>query len=278
MAQFGDERPDETTDIVRYNSGAWDKQVEGGNEWTQPVDADAIAAARAGRMSICLTDKKPVPNDWFDGIPGKDVLCLAGGGGQQAPILAAAGYNVTSYDNSSRQLAQDRLVAMREGLSIRTMQGDMADLSAIPDAAFDLIVHPISNIFAPNIRPVWREAFRVLRPNGILMAGIVNPLEFIFDQRAAEQGELIVRHSLPYSDTADLSPDELRYWIDKDSPLEFGHTLTDQIGGQLDAGFIITGFCEDRRSRIPDATPNIEDLLSPHTPIYIATRAVKPGD
>lgn len=264
-------------DIVAHNSRAWDGQVERGNEWTAPVGPDIIADAKAGRMKVWLTDKTPVPDHWFQGLRGKDALCLASGGGQQAPILAAAGYNVTSYDNSPRQLAQDRFVADRDGLRLRAMQGDMADLSAFPDASFDLVFHPISNLFAPSPLPVWREAFRALRPGGVLMAGFLNPMEYIFDAQAAERGELIVRHSLPYSDAEDLSDEERSRWLDKGSPLEFGHTLSDQIGGQLAAGFVITGFYEDRRLERPRASQNIESLLSRHSAIYIATRAVKPA-
>src|SRR5205085_1973198 len=101
--------------------------------------------------------------DWFPPVAGLEVLCLASGGGQQGPILAAAGARVTVFDNSPNQLAQDRLVADREGLALETVRGDMADLAAFPDARFDLIVHPCSNMFVPDVRPVWREAFRVLR-------------------------------------------------------------------------------------------------------------------
>ena len=157
-------------DILKNNSAAWDKYVEGGIEWSIPVDEAAIAAARQGNNPVWLTDKTPVPSGWFEGIPGRDALCLASGGGQQAPLLAAAGFNVTSYDNSPRQLAQDKVVAERDGLNIHTMQGDMADLSVFDDASFDLVFHPISNLFAESVLPVWREAYRVLRPGGILMA------------------------------------------------------------------------------------------------------------
>ncbi len=260
-------------DILKHNSAAWDKYVEGGIEWSIPVDADAIAAARRGEISMWLTDKTPVPSEWFDGIPGKDVLCLASGGGQQAPLLAAAGYNVTSYDNSARQLAQDRFVAERERLAIETMQGDMADLSVFPDAGFDLVFHPISNLFAENVLPVWREAYRVLRPGGVLMAGFINPIEYIFDREHMDNGEMVVKHALPYSDLESLSEEELRRWLDEGEAFEFGHTLTDQIGGQIAAGFVITGFYEDRR--LSDDLDDIEVLLSRYTPVYIATRALK---
>ena len=265
----------EWMDIVKHNSAAWDKYVEGGIEWSVPVDAEAVEAARQGRSGIWLTDKTPVPSKWFKAILGRDALCLASGGGQQAPLLAAAGYNVTSYDNSERMLAQDRFVAEREGFTIKTMQGDMADLSVFADGSFDLVFHPISNLFAESVLPVWREAYRVLRPGGVLMAGFINPIEFIFDrERIEKKGEFVVRHTLPYSDIESMSEQELRRWVDKGDAFEFGHTLTDQIGGQIDAGFVITGFYEDKR--LPSDDPNdYEFLLSEYTPVYIATRALK---
>jgi 2-polyprenyl-3-methyl-5-hydroxy-6-metoxy-1,4-benzoquinol methylase len=135
--------------LISHNSAAWDKWVEEGDRWTTPVSAAEIAAAREGEWAIYLTEEKPTPRDWFPAdLRGVDVLCLASGGGQQGPILAAAGANVTVFDNSPAQLRQDELVARREGLSIRTVQGDMRDLSAFADGSFDLIFHPVSNIFA----------------------------------------------------------------------------------------------------------------------------------
>src|SRR6185295_686017 len=104
-----------------------------------------------------------------------------GGGGQQAPILAAAGAIVTTLDFSPKQLAQDRLVAERDGLTLTTVQGDMTDLSMFADESFDLDFHPVSNTYVPEIRPVWREAYRVLRCGGSLLAGFINPINFVFD-------------------------------------------------------------------------------------------------
>src|SRR5262245_43032058 len=109
-------------DVVAYNRRAWDTQVNKGNRWTVPVSPELIAAARRGEWELVLTPTLPVPRDWFPPLAGLDVLCLASGGGQQVPILAAAGASVTVLDNSGRQLAQDRHVAEREGLTIRTVQ------------------------------------------------------------------------------------------------------------------------------------------------------------
>src|SRR6185437_11552878 len=110
-------------------------------------------------------------------------------------VFSAAGASVTVLDNSPRQLDRDREVAAREGLAVRTVLGDMRDLSVFPDAGFDVVFNPVSNVFCPDLAPVWREAFRVLRPGGILMAGFLNPDVFVFDVTAMEErGELIVRH------------------------------------------------------------------------------------
>jgi SAM-dependent methyltransferase len=254
-------------DILRYNRHAWDRQVERDNPYTVPVGPEVIARARRGDWQILLTPTKPVPARWFPDLAGIDVLCLASGGGQQGPILAAAGAKVTVFDNSPKQLAQDRLVADREGLTIETVQGDMADLSVVPDGRFDLIVHPVSNVFAPDVKPVWREAFRVLRPGGSLLAGFMNPVHYLFDSFALERGEVRVAHRIPYSDLESLTDEERARLADQDAPLEFGHTLADQIGGQLAAGFVVTGFYEDID---PDT------ILGQHIPSYIATKAMKP--
>lgn len=254
------------SEVVEYNRHAWDAAVEYGSEWTIPVSPQEVAAARRGDWRIILTPMKAVPRAWFPPLEGRSVLCLAASGGQQAPILAAAGARVTVLDNSLQQLAQDRLVAEREGLSLITVQGDMADLSCFGDASFDLIVHPVSNLFVPDVRSVWRECYRVLRWNGVLLAGFCNPAQYIFDQRLADEGELVVRYPLPYSDTESLSAEERQRLIDDEQPLEFSHTLDDQIGGQLEAGFVLTGFYEDYWSG---------RAIDSFMPTFIATRALK---
>ena len=107
-----------------------------------PVSSEEVAEARKGNWKIILTPTKPIPQSWYPEIKGCDVLCLASGGGQQGPIFAAAGANVTVFDNSPKQLERDRVVAERDNLQIKTVQGDMADLSVFADESFDLIIHP----------------------------------------------------------------------------------------------------------------------------------------
>lgn len=257
-------------DVLEHNREAWNREAGAGSEWSIPVSPQTIQAARNGDWSVILTPLRKVPEEWFGDLEGKDVLCLASGGGQQAPILAAAGARVVSYDLSDEQLKRDRLVAEREGLQLESVQGDMADLSCFPAERFDLIFHPVSNVFAPGLESVWRECHRVLRPGAILLSGFMNPSFYLFDhERAESTGELIVKYALPYSEPESLDADGLQELRESGRPLEFSHSLEAQIGGQIAAGFVITGLYEDRWT--DEATP-----LNAFSPTSIATRAVKP--
>lgn len=254
-------------DAVRQlNREGWNRRAEEGDVWSLAVDRETIAKARKGDWQVLLTPTKPVPRDWFGEIAGKDILGLASAGGQQCPIFAAAGASVTSFDASDRQLANDRAVAKREGLELRIVQGYMHDLSMFDDGSFDLIFHPCSNGYAPEILPVWRECARVLRPGGALLVGFTKPEEFIFDVAAQERGELIARHKLPHSDL-DLPEEELEQLVAKDHTVSFSHSWEDQVGGQLAAGLMLTGLYEDGWE---------ESAASQLFPPFVATRAIKP--
>ncbi len=253
-------------DIRTYNREAWNREVESNNRWTQPVTREVIEKAKEGEYEVLLTENIPVPRRWFPPLSGADVLCLASGGGQQGPIFAALGADVTVFDNSPAQLKQDSLVAEREGLTLRIIEGDAANLSAFADEAFDLIFNPVSTVFMQDVRVVWKECYRTLRHGGVLMTGAMNPAHYIFDLYKMDEDILEVTHSIPYSDITSLSKEVLDEYLAKGLPLEFGHSLTDLLGGQCSAGFVITDLYEDVMTDSP---------LGKYHPNYIATRAVK---
>lgn len=257
-------------DVIKHNSAAWDREVEQASDWTTPVSSEIIERARHGDWSVLLTPVKPVPREWFGDIVERDLLCLASGGGQQAPVFSAAGARVTSFDNSVKQLEQDHFVAERDGLHIRLEQGDAADLSRFADASFDLIFNPCSNLFMPVLQPIWDECYRVLRSGGVLLVGFTKPELFIFDLIEEDRtGELVLRHSLPYADETSLTGPELRSKVERGEPLEFSHTLEEQLGGQTAAGFHITGLYEDYWQ---DPGRPIDRYM----PAFVSTRAIKP--
>lgn len=257
-------------DVLQHNRNAWNKYVdEGQSDWVLPVSHADVENARQGKMVLQVTPRKPVPASWLPDLHECETLCLASGGGQQAPLLAAAGAKVTVLDNSPRQLETDVLVANREDVEIAAVQGDMSNLSMFPDETFSLIIHPVSNVFVPDVKLVWREAARVLKTGGILIAGLTNPVVYLFDDALLTKNQLIVSHKIPYSPFNDDARIETDATLKVGRALEFGHTLQDQIGGQLDAGLVITGFYEDNNR------DNVWSVLDDHIAIYIATRAVK---
>jgi SAM-dependent methyltransferase len=208
--------------------------------------------------------------DWLGDSHGCDVLCLGSGGGQQAPILAAAGYRVTLLDISDEQLAIDVDVCNRHSLEIRIDQGSMTDLTRFNDASFTLIINPVSNPYVADVRAVWKECARVLRPKGRLIAGSINPLNYLFEENEGDEGEgLEVRFSLPYVESETLAPDELQEAISRDMVFTWSHSLEDLIQGQADAGFLIAGLHESLRTdpRAPS--------INRYSPTYIQTLAIR---
>ncbi|BDD04243.1 class I SAM-dependent methyltransferase [Aureibacter tunicatorum] len=251
--------------INKHNSRAWDKE-DGLEEWKQPFSHEVIKKAKRNIAEVLLTNSKSVPSDWYMPVKGKKILCLASGGGQQAPIFSAMGANVTLVDISANQLAKDKMVAEREGLAIDIIQHDMCDLSIFEDETFDMIFHPISNCFIEDPNLVWAECYRVLKKGGSLLSGFVNPILYLFDMDAIEQGELKVTNTIPYSDVEQLPKDQLKKRIENNDTLEYGHSLDTLIGGQIAVGFAVTGFYEDY---------SCDDTLDKYIHSSIATKALK---
>ena len=230
---------------VEENSKIWDERSENNDIWSVPVTKEMIQNAKEGNWSILLTPTKPVPKKWFPEIlKDKKILCLASGGGQQGPILAATGAEVTVFDNSTKQLDKDNFVAQRDNLKIKTVQGNMQDLSVFEDETFDCIIHPWSNGYIDNVLPVWKECARVLKKNGLLLSGFGNPIEYIFDSGKLEQGILEVKYSVPYADIDHMDDPKIKQIVESGGYI-WSHTLEDQIQGQIAAGFAIIGFYED---------------------------------
>lgn len=232
-------------EYIKENEKIWDERSENNDTWSIPVTSEMVKLAKEGIWSIVLTPTKPIPSNWFpERLEEKKILCLASGGGQQGPILAATGADVTVFDNSIKQLEKDAFVAQRDNLKIKTVQGNMQDLSVFEDECFDCIIHPWSNGYIDNVLPVWRECARVLKKNGILLAGFGNPIEHIFNASKLEQGFFSVENTIPYADIEHMDDPETRKIVESGGYL-WSHTLEEQIQGQIEAGFAIIGFYED---------------------------------
>lgn len=242
------------------NSHTIDRWVEEGWEWGQPISHETYEKARAGAWEIYLTPTKPMPRTWLPELRGARVLGLASGGAQQMPLLTAAGASCAVLDFSEKQLESERMVAQREGYAIEIVRADMTKPLPFADESFDVIVHPVSNCYVEQVKPIFRECFRILKRGGILVAGLDNGVNFLVDD-----DEMTIVNRFPFNPLK--NPEQMEQLRRDDSGVQFSHTLDEQIGGQLEAGFVLTDLYEDTNSE--------GRLCEMNIPSFFATRAVK---
>ncbi len=245
----------------KINSETIDRWCREGWEWGQPLSHEEYLGAKNGNWSVKLTPVRAVPRGWFGELSGKKVLGLASGGGQQIPVFAALGAECTVLDYSQEQCESERKVAQREGYGVSILCLDMTEPLPFPEGSFDLIFHPVSNCYIRETEPVFRECFRVLKPGGRLLGGYDTGINYILDE-----GEEKIVRSLPFDPTADRELYE--YCMEGDWGIQFSHTLEEQIGGQLRAGFIIRDLYED--------TNSLGNLHEKNIPSFVAVLAEKP--
>lgn len=245
------------------NAKTINQWVENGWEWGIPITHEEYQRAASGDWKVVLTPNKAVPAEWFGELRGKKVLGLASGGGQQMPLFAAAGALCTVLDYSEKQLESERMVAQREGYDIQIVRADMTKPLPFADESFDVIFHPVSNCYVEEVKPIFKECYRVLKDGGILLAGLDNGINYLFDD-----DERMLQNSLPFNPLKNA--DQMKQLEDTDSGVQFSHTIDEQIGGQLEAGLILTHLLED--------TNGSGNLADHHIPCYLATRAVKRKD
>lgn len=242
------------------NQETIDRWISEGWEWGQPISHHQFEEAAKGNWDIVLTPTKKVPHEWIGDVAGEKVLGLAAGGGQQMPILAALGAECTVLDYSKKQIESDQYVAEREGHAIAALRADMTQPLPFADESFDLIIHPVSNCYVKEVIPIFAECFRILKKGGALLSGLDTGINYLCDQ-----AEERIINSLPFDPLA--NPDQLKQPQEDDSGIQFSHTLEEQIGGQLKAGFRLTDLYEDTNGE-----GRLHEL---HIPSFIGTRAVK---
>jgi len=250
-------------DYTKINSETWDSWAEDGCEYTLPISHEEYEKSTADNFVVYLTPSIAVPHGWFGELKGKKVLGLASGGGQQMPVLSKLGAECVVFDYSERQLEAEKIVSEREGYRIEIIKGDMSKTLPFEDESFDLIFHPVSNVYVEDVYHIWNECYRVLRKGGRLLSGLDNGIDYLFD----ESDPLKVVNPLPFNPLK--MPKEKRdALIANGDGIQFSHTLDEQIGGQLKAGFMLKDLYEDR-----DRPGGNE--IGKYYPQYIATFAVK---
>ncbi len=242
------------------NAVTIDRWIEEGWEWGKPISHEVFLQAKEGNWDVVLTPTKNVPHHWFGNLKGKKVLGLASGGGQQMPIFAALGAECTVLDYSEKQLESEKLVSEREGYDIRIVRADMTKRLPFEDEEFDLIFHPVSNCYVKEVKPIWKECYRVLKKGGFLLSGVDYYINYIVD---LEEKEIV--NALPFDP---LTNEAYRKMLEEeDDGMQFSHTLEEQLGGQLEAGFTLLELFEDT-----NGSGRLHDM---NIPAFLALRAKK---
>ena len=242
------------------NAATIDRWIEDGWEWGKPISHEVFLQAKEGNWDVVLTPTKNVPHHWFGNLKGKKVLGLASGGGQQMPIFAALGAECTVLDYSEKQLESEKLVSVREGYDILIVRADMTKRLPFEDEEFDLIFHPVSNCYVKEVKPIWKECYRVLKKGGSLLSGVDYYINYIVD---LEEKEIV--NALPFDP---LTNEVYRKMLEEeDDGMQFSHTLEEQLGGQLEAGFTLIELFEDT-----NGSGRLHDM---NIPAYMALRAKK---
>ncbi len=252
------------SNYLKANQDRWNKV---NNDYTAPLTHEELEEAKNHPISVALTVGKKVPQEWFEKANGKKILGLACGGGQQGPIFATKGYDVTIMDFSTSQLQKDEMVAKREGLTINTVLADMTKPFPFEDKTFDIIFNPVSNVYIEDLENMYKEASRVLKKGGLLMVGFMNPWIYMYDADVVwdqPDEELLLKFSIPFN-SKELE-EQGKIIINPEYGYEFSHTLETQIRGQLKNGLAMIDFYEscDNRHR-----------LSRYGNDYIATLCMK---
>jgi 2-polyprenyl-3-methyl-5-hydroxy-6-metoxy-1,4-benzoquinol methylase len=251
-------------DLATYNKARWEALSGAGVIFSRPwLDLNEASA----RQHVD-------PENILKEIAGKDVLCLAGGGGQQSVAFAMLDANVTILDLSETQLQKDQQAAVHYGFQVRALQGDMRDLSAFADNSFDIVWHAHSLNFVPDAHTVFAEVARVLRPGGKYRLSCHNPyLHGVCEDNWNGEGYVL---KLPYVD-GEVQYDTPEWDVETGDgtlerivgPKEFRHTLNTLINGLMDQGFIILRVSEDTHQG-GDAEPGTWEHFATVTAPYIA--------
>jgi len=226
-------------EVARYNKERWEALAQAGVMFSRPFLELEEAAARQA------VDPQGVMGD----VQGKAVLCLAGGGGQQSVAFALLGAQVTVFDLSETMLQRDRETAAHYNLPIKVVQGDMRALSTFADDSFDIVWHAYSIDFVPDVRPVFSEVARVLRPGGLYRLECHNPFVKALDESEWDGTGYPLRG--PYVDCEVTFADP--HWTiagEGDTqqkvvgPREFRHTLSTLVNELVARGFVLLGLWE----------------------------------
>jgi SAM-dependent methyltransferase len=213
--------------------------------WKALVDANALFTRPALNLDLASARVKIDPEGRLEDVTGKDVLCLACGGGQQSAAFAILGARVMVFDLSADQLQRDREAAVHYGVEIQSQQGDMRDLSCFGEVTFDLVYQAYSLGFVPDARGVFQQVARIIRTGGIYYFNCANPFFIGLSEKDWNGEGYTLRH--PYVEGMEVTYEDQAWVYDRTKlgaqilpPREYRHTLSTLFRGLIEEGFVVS--------------------------------------
>jgi SAM-dependent methyltransferase len=229
-----------------HNRGAWDRLAKTKNRLARPARDEDFA------NPLQSVDG---PGWLGPDISNQKVLCLAAGGGRQGPLYAAAGADVTVVDLSPAMLELDAAVARQRNLNLRTIEASMDNLSILGDAVFDIVIHPVSTCYVPDVVPVYREVARLLRVGGIYISQHKQPTSLQAGLKR-NAGAFPVRY--PYYSREPLPPEPCGNLVREEGMLEYVHRWEDLLGAMCRSGLVIEDLTEPMHAQADAAEDSFE--------------------
>lgn len=262
-------------DFLRLVRAEFERAARARDEYTQPwlnLDVAAFNAyRRGGRREL----PEPFCHDpalrlLMKGVEGLEVLCLAGGAGQQSAVFGLLGAGVTVLDLMPNQLAGDRQAAQHYGYQVTAIQGDMHDLSALPEAHYDRVCQPISTLYADDLGRLYSGVRRVLKPGGLYYVDFACPLLYMAQDLGWNGSQYVLGIGSPYRRGEIRETPERKLSFDEGAPIgEYHHLLSDILNGLIAEGLQIRGVWESPRPGLPEDSKRLPEHIPAHRARYI---------
>lgn len=224
------------THVHEQNRKAWDRLVDRRNRFARPASDQDCHDPLAAVDGL----------GWLGGnIEGKELLCLAAGGGRQSAIYASAGARVTVVDISPGMLELDREVARERRLDIHVVEASMDDLRGLTPQSFDIAIHPVSTCYVPDVVKVFQQVARVLKGGGVYISQHKSPVSLQATNKPGDGGYVIQSPYYSKQAVPKVSGTSLR----EEGCLEFVHRWEEIIGGMCRCGFVIEDLVEPMHAK-----------------------------
>jgi SAM-dependent methyltransferase len=171
-------------------------------------------------------------------VAGKTVLEVGCGSAPCARWLVGQGARVAALDLSAGMLGHARRLNDVTGITVPLVRAN-AERLPFATGSFDIACSAFGAIpFVADVRPVFREVHRVLRPGGRWVFAVTHPIRWIFPDDPGPEGLRVIGSY--FDRTPYLEVDE----TGQATYVEHHRTMGDYVRALVDTGFVLEDLTE----------------------------------